>query len=133
MGGCAASYTRNGFKGGYTDNHLQDNIYQINFGGNGWTSSEKSSDFALLRAAELTLENEYKYFIVLDGGTRIVSSETAGSVRTETTYDAYGRPTTSTKVNQPTKHYEPKTNLIIECFKAKPKAFHMMPNKLVKT
>ena len=38
------------------------------FKGNGYTSKDKTFDFALLRSAELTLENGYRYFVVVGEG-----------------------------------------------------------------
>lgn len=62
--GCASSYKKNGFSGGYSEIQLDKNIYQVYFRGNGFTSIERAEDFAMLRSAELTLEKGYKYFLV---------------------------------------------------------------------
>jgi len=64
--GCATGYQPKSFTGGYTDMKLQDNIYRVTFKGNGYSSMERAGDFALLRSAEVTIQNGYKYFIVLE-------------------------------------------------------------------
>jgi hypothetical protein len=66
LSGCATPYKGNGLIGGYSDMRIQDNIFRISFRGNGYTSAQKTMDFALLHSAEVTLKNGYKYFIVID-------------------------------------------------------------------
>lgn len=73
--GCGGSpYKPEGFGGGYTDMQLDRNIYRVSFRGNGGTSEQRAEDFALLRSAELTLEQGYTHFIILDSASRISSS-----------------------------------------------------------
>lgn len=64
--GCATGYNSMGYMGGFSETQLTPNAWQVRFVGNGYTSSERSSDFVLLRTAELMLDNGYEYFIVLD-------------------------------------------------------------------
>ncbi len=52
--------------GGYSDAQLSDNVFRVSFLGNGVTSYERASDFALLRASELALEHGYSYFVIED-------------------------------------------------------------------
>ncbi len=59
--GCSTSYKAKGFGGGYTDTQLGQDTYKIYFYGNGYTDKEKVEDFALMRAAEVTLQNHYRY------------------------------------------------------------------------
>lgn len=51
--------------GGYSDFKLSEDSYQISFRGNGFTSREEVNHHLLTRAAELTKQNGYRYFIVL--------------------------------------------------------------------
>lgn len=76
--GCATTYQAQGWTGGFTETQLGTNVYTVRFKGNGYTSSSKASDFALLRCAELTLENGYKYFTIIDSNSYI--KETKGSI-----------------------------------------------------
>lgn len=60
---CATGYQPKGFSGGYSETQLSENVFQVRFSGNGVTSKEQAHDFALLRAAELTLNHGYEYFV----------------------------------------------------------------------
>ena len=64
--GCATGYHSKAFTGGYSNMKLQDNIFKVTFRGNAYSSMERTGDFALLRSAEITIENGYKYFVVLE-------------------------------------------------------------------
>ena len=66
LAGCATGYHSKGFTGGYSNMKLQDNIFKVTFRGNAYSSMERTGDFALLRSAEITIENGYKYFVVLE-------------------------------------------------------------------
>ncbi|PIQ09205.1 MAG: hypothetical protein COW71_07505 [Ignavibacteriales bacterium CG18_big_fil_WC_8_21_14_2_50_31_20] len=61
LSGCATSY-----ENGYSETRIDDNCYRVSFDGNKKTTTTRAMDLALLRASELTLENGYKYFIVVD-------------------------------------------------------------------
>jgi hypothetical protein len=60
---------------GYTETRLTDNRYRVTFTGNPVTPSETVKDYALLRAAEVTLQNGYDWF-------RLVNSDTDKKQRT---------------------------------------------------
>ena len=92
LAGCATGYHSKGFTGGYSNMKLQDNIFKVTFNGNAYSSMERARDFALLRSAEITIENGYKYFVVL---------ETNGSVKIAS-------------------YITPAANITIECFQDKP-------------
>ena len=61
---CATMYQPQSVTGGYSETQLDKNMFRVRFNGNGYTSSARSSDFCLLRSAELCKENGYKYFII---------------------------------------------------------------------
>lgn len=63
--GCATTSQPMGFSGGYSDLQLSGDTFQVTFQGNGYTSRERVTDLLLLRAAELTVEQGYAYFIVV--------------------------------------------------------------------
>ena len=88
--GCATGYQKNGMSGGYTETRLGENIFMVTFRGNGFTSSEKASDFALLRSAELALENGYSYFEIVDANSHISTSSYTTPTTSTTTANAYG-------------------------------------------
>ncbi len=66
LSGCATAYQRESFTGGYSQTQLGDNIFQVSFKGNGCTSEDRASDYTLLRSAEITLENGFKYFTIVE-------------------------------------------------------------------
>ncbi len=116
LAGCATPYQRQGFFiAGYSEKQLSDNIFQVSFRGNQNTGRERASDFALLRSAEVTTQNGFRYFIVVEW-VKDSSSHTVygygdgpnGSARTST----YG---SQTFVIQ-----RPSTMNTILCFKDKP-------------
>ncbi|MEL7490941.1 MAG: hypothetical protein AAGJ73_09480 [Pseudomonadota bacterium] len=59
---------------GYEDSRIEDDRFRIIFRGDGATPAEAVEDFALLRAAELAIENDFDWF-------RIVSSNTVAEDR----------------------------------------------------
>ncbi len=63
--GCATPYQSDGFRGGSTESRLGPDAFTVRFHGNGFTGSSRVSDFTMLRAAELTLESGYRYFVLL--------------------------------------------------------------------
>lgn len=86
MIGCSTQYQPEGFTGGFNDTQLSKDVFRISFTGNGYTSSDKVGDFVLLRAAELSMKNGYRYFAVIDGKETAAHS----SYTTPTTYQTYG-------------------------------------------
>ena len=80
LAGCAATptpYQVADDAGGYSDQQLESDRYRVTFAGNSATSRETVEDFALYRAAELTLQTGNDYF-------KVVSKEVEpviGSVR----------------------------------------------------
>jgi len=55
---------------GHYSSKLTDNRYRVTFTGNSRTSLEQTKDFALLRAAEVTLREGYTWFEVVERETR---------------------------------------------------------------
>jgi len=126
LSNCSTSYQQNSFTGGYSDTKLSDNIFRVDFEGNGYTKSGKTIDFALLRSAEIALENGFKYFT-------IVSSDSKNSYSTFTTpqttsstgsVNMYGKVNVNSITNGGQTYLveKPTTSNIIVCFKKKPKS-----------
>ncbi|MFZ3485322.1 CC0125/CC1285 family lipoprotein [Sphingomonas sp. 3-13AW] len=62
--------TGNGFaRTGYSDEQIEPNRFQVSFSGNTLTSRETVERYLLFRAAQLTLEQGYDYFILVDRDT----------------------------------------------------------------
>ncbi|MDI6775402.1 MAG: hypothetical protein QME60_08455 [Verrucomicrobiota bacterium] len=64
--GCTTPYQKTGVTGGYSETRLQENVFTVNFRGNGYTSRERAQDFAMLRCADITLGNGFKFFAIAD-------------------------------------------------------------------
>lgn len=69
LAGCATPYQSTGLLGGLTETRLSEDVWEINFRGNGFTDEKKAKDFALLRSAELTLQNGFSYFMLINSAT----------------------------------------------------------------
>jgi hypothetical protein len=52
--------------GGYADQRLAENRYRVTFAGNALTTREQVESYLLFRAAELTVERGYDWFVVVD-------------------------------------------------------------------
>ncbi len=89
--GCATPYQSTGALGGYSSTKLGPRLYQVRFAGNGFTSNDRASEFILRRAAELALENNFRYFTLGDQQSLITP---AGGYRMPTV----GKPTQSMMV-----------------------------------
>jgi len=51
---------------GYTEQQIEDNRYRVAFAGNDVTAPDTVQNYLLYRAAELTLDRGYDYFVVVD-------------------------------------------------------------------
>lgn len=71
LGGCVSQYKphTNRANGGYEETMLAQDTFQVSFQGNDLTKSSRVRDFAMLRAAELSLQKGFPYFVVLNMGT----------------------------------------------------------------
>ena len=128
--GCSTPYQPKGFRGGYTDLNIQDNIFQISFSGNGYIGCQKVQNFALLRSAEVTIENGYRYFIVF--GEKNINHQSSFMVpaQSHTTGMVYGHGDISTIQTQTTytggQTYnisKPTVTMMIRCYKTRPEGF----------
>jgi hypothetical protein len=119
MWSCATPYASNGLLGGYSDTALAPDVYKISFEGNGYTTKLRTSDFAVLRAAELTLSHGYRYFGIINQneGGRSWTMNTPGYATTNTfgntSYTTF-HPGTSIPF------FFPESGLMIRCFNEQP-------------
>lgn len=65
---CATAYQSGGFSGGFSEMQMAQDTYRIQFKGNAFTGANETSEMAMLRAAELTLQSGYTHFIVMGAG-----------------------------------------------------------------
>jgi hypothetical protein len=113
LGGCATAYQSKGMTGGFSETMLSPDTFKINFSGNGFTSAERASDFAILRAADKSLEMGCNYFGVMneaDGAS--VGSATIGSAGWSG-HHAWAFSNTVPIV-------KPNTNLLVKCYRDPP-------------
>ncbi len=94
--GCATSYQPLDFGGGYREVQLDENVFKVSFRGNDSTHQERATDFTLLRSAELTLENGFKYFVIVDERSATSTQLHTTSATSHTTSDGFGGFTTNT-------------------------------------
>ena len=108
---CATTYKKaSSLTGtGYSDSVLQQGMYEITFNGNSDTQVTTAQDYALLRAAEICLENGYQTF-------EIINLKDNSTTETGAFTNYYGRYYASTYVTSST---YPKITLIIKCSKEK--------------
>jgi hypothetical protein len=118
--GCSTPYKKGGFMGGYEDCKIQDGVFLVSFRGNGYTSYTKAKNYALLRAAEVTKENGYKHFIILDE-TRDESIQTVVTPKSSYTtgyvgpYGNYSS-TTNSYGGYVDSYSRPRSSFTIKCF-----------------
>lgn len=55
--------------GGYSEIRLEPNRFRVNFAGNSLTSRETVEGYLLFRAAEMTMQNGYDWFTIVDRNT----------------------------------------------------------------
>ena len=135
MVSCATPYTSNGpfsFLGGYSDIALAPDVYHISFQGNGYTSSERAQDFALLHAADMTLSHGFRYFAIVNGAnnTSVSSITLPGQSYTSANVTGYGNSAYGTAVttyDPPTSIpiFKPDSGLLIRCFAERPERGHV--------
>lgn len=71
LAGCATATPYQPMKkgAGYADQQLESNRYRVSFAGNSSTPRETVENYVLYRAAELTLDNGYDYFVLSSTST----------------------------------------------------------------
>ena len=131
LSSCVTPYQPQGRRSGYSSTQLDTNVFQVTFKGNGFTKSDRANDFALLRSAEITIENGYEHFVIIDVNQYSEDSSWTSpttyktKINTHTTYsgNTYGTATTK-KIGGQTIHIsKPRSSNTIMCFKEKPEGF----------
>jgi hypothetical protein len=126
LSACATAYQREGATGGYTETQLDTNVFQVTFRGNGYTARQRAADFALLRSAEITLENGYNYFVIIDASQYSKQSSYTTPTTTYGSATAYGNTAYGTAITYGGQTYhisKPRATNTIICFKEKPEGF----------
>lgn len=120
LSACATPYGKYGIAGGYTDSRIDENTFSISVDTNGFTNQQTTSMHAMYRAAELTLNNGYDYFVIVNDSKTpsgmIVN--TPGSAHTKLT--TYGSSATAKTTYTPGPAIPlafPNSTLVIKSFK----------------
>lgn len=120
LGGCVSQYKPNTSRanGGYEETMLAQDTFQVSFQGNDLTKSSRVRDFAMLRAAELSLQKGFPYFVVLNMGTDTNSYQvpvSSGQV-SSVTYGNYTHTTFSPMIVANARNY--RAELMVKGFTA---------------
>ena len=82
---CATPYQSRGVTGGYSDVQIDSNTFNVEFRGNGHTPRQQVEMYLLYRCAQITDQNGYDYFIMVDKDTEVKQ----GSVNTPGSFNSY--------------------------------------------
>jgi hypothetical protein len=88
--GCATPYGLHQVAGGYSDVRVQNDVFRVVFDGNGFIHKSQVDYYALVRAAELTVQSGRDYFRILGGDTDIRTINVFIPGQTFATSNTYG-------------------------------------------
>ena len=86
---CATPYGPSGGTGGYSHQQVSENSYVVTFTGNGYTTKERATDFALLRAAEIGDKLGFTHMVVAGEADQSTSRMVSLGAVTQTNASAY--------------------------------------------
>jgi len=136
LSACATGYHSSGFTGGFSETQLSEDVFTVTFKGNGYTSSERASDFALLRCAEVAEQHGFPFFAIVDAqagsslSTYTTPTTTSGSA-TVVGNTVYA--TTTTYGGQTYVISKPSAHNTIVGFKEKPTGFSYESSFIVRS
>ena len=120
LSGCATQYGKYGLAGGYEDSRIDENTFSISVSTNGFTNQQTTSMHAMYRAAELTAENGYDYFIIISNAKNSTGMAMAMPGSSRTTINSYGSTATAKTTYNPGSVIPvvfPNSTLVIKSFK----------------
>lgn len=101
---CATSYQKKSLTGGYEDFHLDSNIYKISFEGNGYTKESEVYNMFLRRCAEVTIENNFEFFDIIEqnsnANTSYYTSSNGNINQVNSNSYQYSHQTNTTKIKK---------------------------------
>lgn len=101
LSACATPYGKYGIAGGYTDSRIDENTFSISVDTNGFTNQQTTSMHGLYRAAELTVENGYDFFVIVSDAQNPAGMSMAMPGSSNTTINSYGSRATATTTYTP--------------------------------
>jgi hypothetical protein len=97
--GCETAYEKKGFwDDGYSETQLSENMFNVTFKGNEYSSMERAIDFTLLRSAEITKENGYNYFLIVNSAKFIEESTYTQNIEAQVINYSISEPHTSNTI-----------------------------------
>ena len=125
LASCATSYQPYSYfgGGGYRDVQLAENVFKVTVEANGYTSSSKATDLALLRSADLAIQHGFKYFVIGATSDDSYSSSYRTPTTTNVNVTSYGNTASGTVQSYGGQTYTfhfPTPSMTITCFKEKP-------------
>lgn len=127
LASCSTQYKPEGFmQTGYTEFKTASNKFVVSFRGNNLTSSDRVMKYALLRASEVTLANNFYYFKIEE--KEDISRAKIIKETTQETPDP-SSPNTVTRRSEMIEEYAPGVRLYIKCYKEDPKQFAVIDAK----
>ena len=96
--GCSTNYKPEGFSGGYSETQISKKTYIVRYKCNGYTSQDKCQNLLLLHAADITLQQEYKFFEIIsfEDNSRSFQHVTPVVANTNMQINTYGNTTYGT-------------------------------------
>ena len=67
ISGCVTSYKPEGFSGGFREQQIANDTFIVSAHGNAFASMDLVQTISLRRAAELSVQNGFSYFVVMNG------------------------------------------------------------------
>lgn len=125
LAGCATGHQPYSYfgGGGYRDVQLAENTFKVTVEANGYTSNSRATDLALLRSAELALQNGFKYFVIAGASNDSYSATYTTPTTTNVNVTGHGNTTYGTAQTYGGQAYAfsfPTPSMTIICFKEKP-------------
>ena len=90
LSGCATEYGPRQFAGGYSEVHIQNDVFRILVDGNAYIHKSQIEYYALVRAAELTAKQGRNYFRVIGANTDINTTNVFVPGQTFANSNTYG-------------------------------------------
>lgn len=132
---CATPYQPHGTSGGFSETQLDQNVFQVTFKGNAYISREQVNDYTLLRSAEVTLENGFSYFVIVDKDQYVTQSSYTTPSTTYGTATIYGNSVygSATTYGGQTFYYsKPTSSNLIVCFSERPEGAFSLDARFLK-
>jgi hypothetical protein len=137
---CATNYQPVSGTGGFSETRLAPNVFRVEFRGNAYTDSGRVEDFAMLRAAEVTLASGFRYFAI--AGEQDISSHGAMVLPGQTTAQGsattfgnttYASVTTQRTPDQVVGITKPAVTKTIVCFQEQPQGAYAFDAEFLAT